>query len=227
MNRDLYGLMIKYPEPGRVKTRLAKDIGNEKAAEIYRQVAEQVMKQTDPISFSHYAIQCPPLKKGGIAESCSRDELIPGAYERVIFYDPPERLCDFEQWLRHEKFIPQQGNDVGERMDNAIRELLALGAGKAVITGADIPGLDSDIIARAFTELEHADIVIGPAKDGGYYLIGMKEPHAEIFQGIPWSTEKVLRHTVSLIETLHLTVAKTPVLSDLDRIEDLAGFPQW
>lgn len=191
--------MIKYPEPGRVKTRLAKDIGNEKAAEIYRQVAEQVINKTRATKT---------------------------AYDRIIFFHPPERLPDFEMWIPGNRFILQHGDDVGERMDHAIRELLTLGAEKAVITGADIPDLDSDIIARAFAALDDADIVIGPAKDGGYYLIGMKEPHAEIFRGVPWGTEMVLKHTVRMIEGLHLTVAKTPDLSDIDRVEDMANFPK-
>lgn len=199
MSRNLYGLMIKYPEPGKVKTRLAKDIGLEKAAEIYRQVAELVSEKTVPIDQD---------------------------YRCIVFFDPPARLRDFEKWIPGSQFIPQQGADVGDRMDNAIRELLALGAEKAVITGADIPGLNREIIERAFASLDSADIVIGPAGDGGYYLIGMKQPHGAIFRSISWSTEKVLEQTVKIIKGLHLTVAETPVLPDIDRAEDLAHFPQ-
>jgi len=199
MNRNLYGIMIKYPEPGKVKTRLAKDIGNSRAAEIYRHVAEAVMTNTAPVD---------------------------QGYDRIVFYDPLERLHDFKQWLPGNHFIVQQGDDVGERMDRAIRELMARGAGKAVLTGGDIPALNSTIISGAFAALNHADIVIGPAADGGYYLIGMNEPHGEIFRSIPWSTERVFERTIKTIEELHLTVAGMPVLSDIDRVEDLPNRPK-
>ncbi|MDP2157648.1 MAG: TIGR04282 family arsenosugar biosynthesis glycosyltransferase [Nitrospirota bacterium] len=247
--------MIKYPEPGRVKTRLAKEIGNRRAAEIYRQLAVQILKQTDPVSFRRHPVQCPTLKKGGwgdlnenslcreisptpslptvgrteppkrgISENCSRGETTPVAYRRIVLYDPPERLHDFELWLPGNQFIPQHGDDVGERMDNAIRELLACGAEKAVLTGADIPDLSAEIIVKAFAALDQADIVIGPAADGGYYLIGMKKPHSEIFQGIPWSTERVFETTVCRIRKLQLSYISTITLSDIDRLEDLKHF---
>ena len=197
MNRNSYGIFIKYPEPGRVKTRLAKDVGNEKAAGISRQVAEQIMKNTFCVDQN---------------------------YKRIVFYDPPERLRYFEQWLGHEQFISQQGKDVGERMDLAIRALLDRGAEKAILTGADIPGLNSTIISEAFAVLDDAEIVIGPAKDGGYYLIGMKEPHLELFQGIPWSTPKVYEETIRILKQLHLRYRCTEMLSDLDTTEDYSRF---
>lgn len=194
MNRNLYGILMKYPEPGRVKTRLAEDIGHEKAAEIFRQVAEQIMNNTLPDDQS---------------------------YQRIIFYDPPERLRDFERWLGHEQFVPQQGKDVGERMDNALRVLFDRGAEKAVLTGSDIAGLNSAIISEAFAALEHADIVIGPAADGGYYLIGMKEPQGELFVDIPWSTERVFEATCLRIKEADLSCSYTGTLSDIDRVEDI------
>ncbi len=200
MNRNLYGIFLKYPEPGKVKTRLAKDVGNQKAAEIYQQIAEMILKNT-----------------------LNGDQ----NYGRIVFYDPPERLRDFAQWLGQEKFIPQQGRDVGERMDNAIRELLAGGAEKAVLTGADIPALNSTVISEAFAALDHADIVLGPAKDGGYYLIGMKAPHSEIFQNIPWSSERVFEQTMNVINRLQLRPAIAPLLSDIDRAEDLTYFSKF
>jgi len=197
MNRNLFGIMIKYPEPGKVKTRLAKDIGNSRAAEIYRQVAEMIINNTAPVDLE---------------------------YERIVLYDPLERLHDFKQWLPGNQLMLQNGNDVGERMDNAIRELLALTAEKVVLTGADIPDLNSTIISVAFAALDHADIVIGPAADGGYYLIGMKEPHGEIFRGIPWSTERVYQETVLILEDLHLRYKCVETLSDLDTQDDYNRF---
>ena len=194
MSRNFYGIMIKYPEPGRVKTRLAGNIGSEKAALICRKITERVMKQTITVA---------------------------GDYDRFVFYDPPDRVRDFLSWLPHEKFIAQTGSDVGERMDNAIRYLLENGAEKAVITGADIPDLTSKIIIQAFEMLDHSDAVIGPAHDGGYYLIGMKSPMPELFRNIPWSTRDVFSETVRTLERSGKSYDVLPVLSDLDTIEDL------
>ncbi len=194
MSRNMYGIMIKYPEPGRVKTRLAKDIGDHRAAEICREIAELIMANTDP---------------------CGQ------AYQRTVLYDPPERLPDFEQWLPGNLFVLQRGDNVGGRMDNAIRDLLARGAEKVVLTGADIPALNAAIITGAFAALDHADIVIGPAADGGYYLIGMKGQHGEIFRSIPWSTERVFETTVRLIRASALRWRELVTLRDIDRAEDL------
>jgi uncharacterized protein len=186
--------MIKYPEPGIVKTRLAIDIGPEKAALIFRKVSERVMKQTIPVT---------------------------GSYDRFVFYDPPERRQDFVSWLKTEKFIAQKGGDVGERMNNVVRYLLENGADKAVITGSDIPELNSKIIMKAFEMLDHADIVIGPARDGGYYLIGMKTTMPELFVNIQWSTGDVFAETIRTLKHLGKSYSVLPVLSDLDTIEDL------
>lgn len=188
--------MIKYPELGRVKTRLAVDIGAEKAALICRKITQRVMNQTMPDA---------------------------GKYERFVFYDPPERIRDFLLWLPNEKFIAQTGSDVGARMDNAIRYLLENGAKKAVITGADIPELSSKIIIEAFEMLGKADVVVGPAHDGGYYLIGMKSTMPELFRNIPWSTKEVFLETVRVLENSGKSYGVLPMLSDLDTIEDLGN----
>jgi rSAM/selenodomain-associated transferase 1 len=240
---NLYGIMIKYPEPGKVKTRLAKDVGHEKAAEVYKHLVDKVMKNTRPSFIGSPFIQPPPLPKGGwgdLSEESRNNQISPtpsfpkrgisdiplGAqncemmYERIIFYDPPERLPDFETWFPGEEMIQQRGHDVGVRMDNVIRDLLDMGAKKAVITGADIPDLTSVIIMEAFTALDSADVVVGPARDGGYYLIGMKAPHPEIFQNMPWSTGRVLEETMRIIRKLQLRCASITTLSDLDTEED-------
>ena len=197
MNKNLYGFMIKYPEPGRVKTRLAKDIGKEKAAEVSAQLIEKIVLGTAPSG---------------------------NDFDRVIFCHPPDRVRDVASWLPADRVLPQRGNNVGERMDSAIQDLLGLGAVKAVITGADIPDLSSTIIRKAFSALDRSDIVIGPAADGGYYLIGMKSPRPEIFQGISWSTGRVREQTMGIIGNLHLTCAQITTLSDLDTAEDYRRF---
>lgn len=186
--------MMKYPEAGRVKTRLARNIGAQNAAQISKQMAEKVLSSTVTTDYE---------------------------YRRIIFIDPVERESDFRNWLPGEQFVGQQGCNLGERMDNVIRYLFGRGAEKAVITGADIPKLNKDIILQAFKELDYADVVIGPAIDGGYYLIGMKRPFPELFQGIPWSTEDVFSETVRIINSLCKSYRIVPALSDIDTIEDL------
>jgi len=193
MNKNLFGIFVKYPEPGKVKTRLAKDVGKEKAAAVYRHLVEKAVCQTKP----------------------ARKD-----FDRVIFCDPPDRLAAFESWFPGEHIIGQRGSDIGERMDNALRELLGRGAKKAVITGADIPDLTSEIIRKAFAALDRADVVIGPAMDGGYYLIGMKAPHSEIFRNIPWSTGNVLKESIARIRQSGWTCIAVQTLSDIDTLDD-------
>lgn len=193
MSPNLFGIFIKYPEPGKVKTRLARDVGKEKAAEVCKHLVEKAMHTTRPSG---------------------------NDFDRVIFYDPPDRLRDFARWFPGEHFIQQRGRDVGERMDNAIRDLLNRGAKKAVVTGADIPDLTAVIILEAFAVLDHADVAIGPATDGGYYLIGMKAPHPEIFRDIIWSTDTVLEESISRIRQSGWTCRAVQTLSDIDTLED-------
>ncbi len=104
-----------------------------------------------------------------------------------------------------------------------MKDLFEPGAEKAVLTGVDIPDINRDIIRDAFLRLENNDVVIGPAKDGGYYLIGMKAMHPEMFQRISWSTEHVFEETVMIIESMKLSYSTVRTLADVDRKEDIAG----
>jgi rSAM/selenodomain-associated transferase 1 len=196
MKRNAFGLLAKYPAPGIVKTRLARDVGEKEAAKIYRSIAEKVFRQAVSLG---------------------------GSYERVVFYAPPSRRDDFERWLPGEYLLAQKGVELGDIMANALRDLLSDGAAKAVIAGVDIPDLDEGVVRDAFAKLEDAEIVIGPASDGGYYLIGMKSLHYEIFRGISWSTDRVFHETIRIIDTLGLSYSTVRTLSDVDRIEDIIG----
>ncbi len=193
--KNLYGLLARYPEAGKVKTRLALDMGAEGAARVYKIIAERVFSNTFPDSESDFG--------------------------RMIFYSPPGDKGRFESWVPGLELLPQRGKDIGEIMRNALQDLFDLGASKAVITGVDIHGLSRTIISEAFLKLEHADVVIGPAEDGGYYLIGLKAAYPEIFQGISWSTGNVFIETVRAIEKMGLRYLTVKTLSDVDRIEDI------
>ena len=196
--QKMLGLLAKYPEPGFVKTRLACSVGEERAAEVYRMIAETVFRRTAPEA---------------------------GEYGRVIFYDAVSGSGRFENWLPGERLLPQRGGDIGAIMANALGDLLCAGAERAVIAGVDIPGLEKRIVQNAFGLLGKKDVVIGPALDGGYYLIGMKTVHHALFEGIPWSTAKVFGETVRTIGRLGLGYGTVETLSDLDQPEDIGRFP--
>ena len=113
----------------------------------------------------------------------------------------------------------QIGEDIGIRMHNAFAEVLSENR-RAILVGSDIPGLTTTIIKTAFKELKEKDLVLGPARDGGYYLIGLKAPCAGLFEGISWSTKKVLEQTLQKAKQLGLSYALLPTLSDVDYEED-------
>jgi rSAM/selenodomain-associated transferase 1 len=113
----------------------------------------------------------------------------------------------------------QTGDDLGKRMSNAFAEAFKTHQ-KVVIIGSDCAELSSEIVSEAFAALETHDFVIGPAEDGGYYLLGMSAFYPEVFDNIEWSTETVLPHTILNINNLGKNIAYVKTLSDLDNEED-------
>jgi len=118
----------------------------------------------------------------------------------------------------------QEGNDLGARMKNAFKSLFTGGYEKIVIIGTDCPDIDETILKDAFVKLENHDIVIGPATDGGYYLLGMKKEHPYLFQNIGWSTEVVLKQTIDRCDIHQVSYFLLPELSDIDEEKDLVHF---
>jgi rSAM/selenodomain-associated transferase 1 len=137
-------------------------------------------------------------------------------------------LRQMEQWLGTDLiFTAQEPGDIGRRMALALEDAGADGFDKTVIIGSDIPGITADILTEAFIRLEKKDIVLGPAKDGGYYLIGihsrcLKRALPALFDGIAWGTETVLKETLHLANSLNLTHTLLEPLGDVDRPEDLS-----
>ena len=115
----------------------------------------------------------------------------------------------------------QEGNDLGERMKKAFEKVFALGAKKAVIIGSDCPQLNSEIVNESFKILSQKDVTIGPAKDGGYYLLGMNKLHGFLFENKEWSTDSVFEDTVVDLMENRLSYGRLETLSDLDNIYDL------
>jgi rSAM/selenodomain-associated transferase 1 len=185
-------IFIKYPTPGKVKTRLGRALGPETAARLYRSMAEGIVKRL--VSQPHY-------------------------FDTTIFYHPPDKALGFKAWLGSDlSYAPQQGKDLGERMYNAFA---ATYPRRAVLIGSDCPEITVEIILQAFQALESYDTVIGPSTDGGYYLIGLCRPRAELFQDIDWGTSKVFHQTIKKTEALQLSCHILPTLRDVDVLEDL------
>lgn len=184
-----------------VKSRLALHLGKERAAEIYRQLAETVVANLTPQAPEH-------------------------DYEINLSFAPESAAQQITAWFPQQHlFSPQQGSDLGERMSNAFLRAFAAGPAKALLIGSDCPDISRTIVSRGFTLLDTHDIVLGPAHDGGYYLIGLRRPEPELFCGVDWGTGRVLQQTLDKISAANLTVALLPELRDIDRIEDLSHYP--
>ncbi|WP_462137376.1 TIGR04282 family arsenosugar biosynthesis glycosyltransferase [Candidatus Mycalebacterium sp.] len=186
-------VFLKHPTPGKVKTRMAKDIGNGRAAEIYASMAETVMKN--------------------IGEK----------HSFCVFYDPPEMKNEIVRWLsgRATDFVAQKGETLGEKISNAIDDRVSAGNLKVVVIGTDCVDITAETITDSFERLDTADAVIGPCEDGGYYLIGLKTNRAELFSGIDWSTDRVMAQTLEKARKLRLNVSVLKTLRDIDCADDL------
>jgi rSAM/selenodomain-associated transferase 1 len=190
-------VFAKTPKPGKVKTRLLAAVSAEVAAALHAACI------ADTLGLVRKIRGCDVLVFAAGATSYFRKlvkELGSGARLRVM---------------------PQRGEDLGARMENAFRKSFAMGYREVVVIGTDTPWMGEERVRRAFVELRTRDVVIGPAEDGGYYLLGMRKMVAEIFRGIPWSTERVLELTLKKIAALKLRTKLLRRDFDLDRPEDL------
>jgi len=183
-------IFIKNPIEGLVKSRLAASIGDYPAFLIYKELLEK-----------------------------ARDLAISTPFAKAVFYS--NFIDDNDIWENDlfGKFL-QRGDGVGNRMKNAFADSFLDGFERVVLTGSDIIGLTPEIIEQAFAGLDNSDVVLGPAKDGGYYLVGMNRLYVGLFRDIDWGTEKVLSQTIKNVQSLKLSHSILPELSDLDRIDD-------
>lgn len=142
--------------------------------------------------------------------------------DKIVFYS---NFIDDDIWEKNlfQKEI-QKGNDLGERMKNAFESSFIKAYEKIVIIGTDCPGIDENILKHTFAKLDNFEIVIGPATDGGYYLLGMRKENPILFENIEWSTGKVLKQTINLCKKNHLSYFLLPELSDIDEVKDLIHF---
>jgi len=190
MNKTALIVFQKNEILGKVKTRLAATLGNEEALKIY-----QIL-----IAHTHH-------------------EIIPIEADKYIFYSDfiPGSLESNDSVLLHQV---QTGNDLGERMKNAFELLFKKGYKKVLIIGTDCAALEAKHIQFAIQKLDLVDVVIGPAEDGGYYLLGMKKTIPNLFTEMEWSTEWVMTETISRLTQANLSYSTIETLSDIDQEED-------
>ena len=191
MMKEALMIFAKNPEYGKVKTRLAATTGDAQALFIYEQLLKHTISVTKDLPF-----------------------------DKIIFYsDSVIEKDDWENTIYQKKI--QQGKSLGSKMKNAFKSSFTGGYEKIVIIGTDCFELDEKHILKAFEQLKKVDIVIGPAKDGGYYLLGMKKLYGGIFENVDWSTDKVLKQTRGICKQLNLSVFLLRELNDIDDEEDL------
>jgi len=140
------------------------------------------------------------------------------AINKFVFY--ADEIDNNDLWNGYEKHL-QSGNDLGERMKNAFKLLLKEGFKKIIIIGSDCLEMDSNLLNNAFKELEKTDVVVGPAIDGGYYLLGMKNDHSFLFDIRNWSTDTVYADTINLVNANKLSFIALTKLNDVDTVDDL------
>jgi uncharacterized protein len=189
-------IFTRFPEPGKTKTRLIPLLGEQGASELHRRMTEATIKQAK-ILLDDNSLSVKICFTGGTID-------------------------DMKNWLGGDLIYQvQQGEGLGDRMKFAFTEAFLGQMTQVVMIGTDCPDLTASIIQQAFAALSAHDLVLGPAQDGGYYLIGLKRVFTELFTGIAWGTDTVLAKTLEIARTLGLKIALLPVLRDIDRPEDI------
>ncbi|MCC3152456.1 TIGR04282 family arsenosugar biosynthesis glycosyltransferase [Hymenobacter sp. BT770] len=189
-------VFARVPALGQVKTRLAAGVGDTEALAIYHELL-------------------------GITRAAIAEAGVAATVWLAGTAGPEPTALEAQEWAQLTA-RSQQAGDLGQRMTAAFAAAFAAGAEKVAIIGTDCPGLRPEHLTEAFALLSQHDVVLGPATDGGYYLLGLRQPQPELFQNKAWSTETVLADTVADARRLGRRVALLPELHDVDTAEDLA-----
>lgn len=191
MNKNLLIIFVKNPVLGKVKTRLAASLGNDKALEVYLYLLNYTLHITKALPF-----------------------------DKAVFYSEKIIDNDIWEHKSYKRFL-QEGEELGLRMENAFRKAFSLGYEKVCIIGSDCFELREEHISKAFNELESNSVVLGPSYDGGYYLLGMNQLISNLFKNKNWSTSSVFHDTINDIEELQLNHFLLEKLNDIDEEKDL------
>lgn len=197
-------LFARSPVEGRVKTRLARDVGEARALELYRWCGAAIAAQL-------------------------RDD----RWQCWVAHTPSDQRAETEEWLGPaDRWIAQRDGDLGARLAGAVQDAFAEGDGPVLLVGTDCPAVTAERVAEALRELTTHDAVLGPAYDGGYYLLGLRRPLA-VFDEVAWSTETVADETRARLRRERATWVELPTERDLDEAGDLvalahrADAPAW
>jgi uncharacterized protein len=189
-------VFTRYPEPGKTKTRLIPVLGAQGAANLHRRMTEHVIQQ--------------------VKDLAARREV---ALE--ICYDGGEEAL-LSTWLGSRfSYSEQSVGDLGIRMHEAFKRAFLERSERVLLFGTDCPGLTDKLLEAALEDLRSCDVVLGPARDGGYYLVGLKRPIRSLFLDIPWGTHEALARTLDIVHRNGLSVNFVDLLVDVDRPEDL------
>jgi uncharacterized protein len=198
MKRHLI-IFTRCPEPHRTKTRMIPRLGPEGAAQLQGDMTDHAL-------------------------AWARELAVRATVSVQVRFEGGDEARMRSRFGDSFPYLPQGPGDLGDRMMRAIAEAFAAGADRVIVVGTDCPDITSALAAEAFERLATADLVLGPATDGGYYLIGLRRPIPALFAGIAWGQETVLHETQERAEKLGLATLLLTSLSDVDRPEDL---PVW
>jgi rSAM/selenodomain-associated transferase 1 len=202
LQQQIIILFTRYPQAGKVKTRLMERLGPQGAADLHEEMTRQVIRNIEPV-LQEDSIQLQVYYCGGSEQQ-------------------------MQTWLGHDRsFFLQQGENLGARMADAFGRAWRQGAGRVLLIGSDCPDIDAVVIRDGLERLRSHDVVLGPAVDGGYYLIGLRASVGQpacLFDGVDWGTGQVLQQTATLAEAAGLSCAFLRKLHDIDRPEDLVHF---
>ena len=191
MAKEQLIVFLKAPRPGTVKTRIARTAGTERACCIYRELVETVLRKLNPLK------------------------------EVELRFAPDDASSEIQPWLRPGWTARPQGEgDLGARLTRAFASTFANGAERVVIIGSDCPEVKTADIRTAWKELHTHDLVVGPAVDGGYWLIGLHASQADLFRDINWSSDQVLAQTLAKARKQALRSQVLRILTDIDTEED-------
>ena len=199
MKQNCILLFTRYPQPGEVKTRLIDRLGADGAAQLHARMTEKILREIEIVVENRTT-------------------------SLQIFYSNGGEL-EMRNWLGSDiSLYPQQGKDLGERMAAAFEGGFQQGAERIILVGSDCPDLDHVILRNGLEKLNSQQLVLGPAVDGGYYLIGLSRAagdYCSLFEGIDWGTEQVLEQTLQRAAKNNFSHTLLPQLHDIDRPEDL------
>jgi rSAM/selenodomain-associated transferase 1 len=199
-------IFARYPEPGRVKTRLSPPLTAAQAADVHRASLLATVE----------LVRCFAAASAAAAGGW--------AVRLRLLVTPDDRLADMAALcgLADDELRPQGEGDLGARLWRATVAAFDGGAGAVILLGADSPTLPPDRLTAACDALASADVAIGAARDGGYYLLALTGPHEAVFERIDWGGEHVCRQTIDRAESARLSVSRLPMWYDVDRPADLA-----